>query len=148
VATLILGDNEIIDCDAALFVEGEEVLRLRDRLTDGQLVVDFDLRAANGTRIAKISKSYNAHVVEGYEHRRGPNWAEVVERSTGRIVARVDAPSLDAVRMVGTFYVRGYNVVIAWDGLVAGGNIISGNTIKGFNRAIALRRGSVMIGLQ
>jgi hypothetical protein len=147
-ATMILGDNEIIDCDAALFLEGEEVLRLRDRLKDGQLVVDFDLRAENGTRIAKISKSYDAHVVEGYEHRRGPNWAEVVERSTGRIVARVDATSLDTVRVVGTFNVRGFKVVIAEDCLVSGGNVISRNTVNGLKRAIALRRGAAMIGLQ
>jgi len=43
--------------------------------------------------------------------------------------------------------VRGYNVVIAWDGVVAGGNIISRNTIKG-SKAVALRRGAVVIALQ
>jgi hypothetical protein len=91
---MILGDNEIIDCDPALFLEGEEVLRLRDRLEDRQLVVDFTLRAENGTRIAKISKSYDAHVVEGYEHRRVPNWERLWREVRGALLrASMQRPS-------------------------------------------------------
>ena len=146
-ATMILGDNEIIDCAPALVLEGQEVFRLRDREKDGQLVVDFDLRAPDETRIAKVSKNYAAYVAEGFQHRSGINWSEVVERATGGVVARVDAPSLDAVRVVGVFWVNGYYVEITKDGLIADGVQISRNTIKGFGKAIAMKRGSVMIGL-
>jgi rhodanese-related sulfurtransferase len=140
-ATMILGDNEIIDCAAALVLEGHEVFRLRDRKKDGQLVVDFDLRAPDETRIAKVSKNYAAYVAKGFRHRSGINWSEVMERASGLIVARVDAPSLDAVRVVGLFCVNGYCVAISENGLIADGVTISRNTIKGFGKAIALKRG-------
>ncbi len=146
-ATMILGDNEIIDCAAALLLEGQEVFRLRDRGRDGQLVVDFDLRAPDETRIAKIVKNYPAYVAEGYERRSGLNWSEAVQTATGLIVARVDAPSLDAIRVVGLFCVNGYCLAITEDGLIADGVTISRNTMKGLKKAIALNRGSAMIGL-
>jgi hypothetical protein len=145
-ATVILGNNEITDCAAALVIEGEEVFRLHDRQKDGQLVVDFNLRAADGTRLAKIAKNYPAFVAEGYERRSGIDWSEVVERGTGLIVARVDAPSLDAVRVVGVFCVKGFHVEITENGLLMGGLMLSNNGFKGLGKAIALRRGSFEIG--
>jgi len=147
-ATVILGDNVITDCDDALVIEGEEVFRLHGRTKDGQLVVDFDLRAEDGTRIAKIGSNHVVHLAVGYTPRSGPGWSDVVEESTGRVVARVTAPFIDAVRMVGTCNVKGYHVEITEVGLVAGGSIITKNTIRGFKKAIALQRGSVMIGLR
>jgi hypothetical protein len=145
--TVILGDNVIIDCDAALILEGEEVFRLRERDGDGHLVVDFDLRAPDGSRIAKVAKNYVAYVAPGYEYRNCKGVAEVVERATGRVVARVEERARDTVAVTGTFNVNGYRVDITENGLRAGGVEISRNDIRGFRRAISLRRGSFTIGM-
>ncbi len=41
--TLVLGNNEILDCELALVIEQEEVFRLRARQPDGSLIVDLNL---------------------------------------------------------------------------------------------------------
>jgi hypothetical protein len=145
--TVVLGTNRIVDCDAALVVEGEEVFRLREHDRDGNLVVDFDVRAADDTRIAKIAKNYVAYAAPGYEFHNRTGVAEVVEASTGRVVARVEAQGPDTVAITGMFHVKGYTVLAAPDGLVAGGAVISGNEIRGAGKAIALKRGSIGIGV-
>src|SRR5215471_3543392 len=82
---VLLGTNRIIDCDAALVVEGEEVFRLREHNGDGNLVVDFDVRAADGSRIAKIAKNYVAYLAPDYEFRRRTGFAAVINETTGQV---------------------------------------------------------------
>ena len=144
--TVLLGTNRIVDCDAALVVEGEEVFRLREHDRDGNLVVDFDVRAVDDTRIAKISKNYVAYAAPGYGFRNRKGVAEVVGAS-GQVVARVEEQGPDTVAVTGMFHVKGYTVLVAPDGLVAGGVVMSGNEIRGFGKAIELKRGSVGIGV-
>ena len=52
--TVILGNNEILNCDAALVVEDEEVFRVRED-EHGALLIDCDIRNEAG-RIAKIAR--------------------------------------------------------------------------------------------
>jgi uncharacterized protein YdiU (UPF0061 family) len=47
---VLLGINTINDCDAALVVYNEKVFRLKERLGDGRLVCDFDVRDQSGNR--------------------------------------------------------------------------------------------------
>ncbi len=66
--TLMLGNNEIQNCDTALVVEGEEVFRLRERQHDGQLHVVF--------------------CVADVEPRSRPGRYKMVQKSTGNAVER------------------------------------------------------------
>ncbi len=145
--TVLLGSNRIVDCDSALVVEGAEVFRLRERGKDGHLVVDFDLRDASGTRIAKIAKNYVAHAAPGYEFSNRKGISEVIETATGQVVARVEERGPDTIAVTGTFNVKGYTVQITSDSLVAGGVTMDGNEIRGFGKAIELKRGSFGIGV-
>ena len=54
--TIILGNNEITNCDAALVIEGEEVFRIREEENDA-LMIDCDIRDQDGNRIAKIARN-------------------------------------------------------------------------------------------
>jgi len=123
------------------------VFRLRERDEDGALVVDFDLREANGKRIAKIAKNYVAYAAPGYEFRNRTGVAEVIETATGLVVARVEQQGPNTVAVVGTFHVNGYAVLIEPDRLVAEGLEMAGNEITGYGQAIVLRRGFTGIGL-
>jgi hypothetical protein len=145
--TLVLGDNEISNCDAAIVVEGVEVFRLRDRDRDGKLIVDFDLREPDGKRIAKIAKNYVAHAAEGYEHQNRPGVSEVVETHTGRVLARVEEVAPRRVRVTGTFCVEGLTVEITGTGVLLGTNLISGCRITGFGKAIEFDRKRLGIGV-
>lgn len=145
--TLVLGDNEVIDGEAAIVVEGENVFRLRERQYDGTLVVDFDLRAEDESRIAAITGNYVHYVAEGYEYRNRKGVAEVIEKATGRVVAQVREIAPDRLKVIGKFWVKGYNIDISEDGLVAGGLTMSGNRIQGFGKAIEFGRGHIGIGV-
>lgn len=145
--TLVLGDNEVANCDAAIVVEGVEVFRLRDRERDGKLIVDFDLREPDGKRIAKIAKNYVASAAEGYEHQNRTGISEVVETETGRAVARVEELAPRRVKVTGTFCVEGLTVQITDTGILLGTNRISGCRITGFGKAIQFDRKHLAIGV-
>lgn len=146
--TLLIGNNEIVDCDAALEIEGAEVFRLRDREHDGQLVVDFDLRDAAGNRIAKISKNHVVHVSEGFEVQSQPRLYRVIRKDTGDVYASVEEVSPRTLKLTGKFHANGLSVLIDDSKIVKGNTTISHNTIKGFDTAVELRRDSLAIGLK
>jgi len=145
--TVLLGSNRIIHCDAALVVEGEEVFRLHEHTWDGDLVVDFDIRAADGARIAKIAQNYVAHLAPEYEFRRWTGLAEVINKTTGQVVARAEQRGSDTVAITGTFHVNGYAVLITPTYVKASGVTTAGTEIRGYGKAIALTRGSTDIGV-
>jgi len=145
--TVLLGSNRIVHSDAALVVEGEEVFRLYEHTKDGNLVVDFDVRAADGARIAKIGQNYVAHLAPDYEFHRGTGLAEVINKATGQVVARAEQRGSDTVAITGTFHVNGYAVLITPNYLKASGVTTAGNEIRGYGKAIALTRGSTEIGV-
>lgn len=140
IGTLILGNNEIADCDTALVVEGEEVFRLRERLHDGQLVVDFDLRDEDDRRVAKISKNHVVYCAPHFEPRSQPGKYEVVRSDTGEAVATVEELSPGTLRLTGTFCVKGWKVFASLSGIQVAGITLSGNKIIGSRRAIVLGR--------
>ncbi len=144
--TVILGDNEIQNCDAALVVEGEEVFRLRERQHDGQLVVDFDLRDEGENRLAKIAKNHVVYCAPGLVPRSLPGKYEVLREETGEVLAAVEEVSPGTVRLTGTFCVRGWKVEASTSGVRIGGLFLSGNKIVGCGNAIVLGRAKAGIG--
>ena len=141
-----LGSNKIIDCDAVLFVNGQEVFRLRSRDSDGRLVCDFDLRSEDGERIAKIAKN---HIIvkgkDGFSYYTG-EMESPVKDSNGNMIARVQEIGLEHIAITGDFWIDGLHVRITDDALEIGGNLFVGNTISGFRKAIVIEKTGLGIG--
>jgi len=144
---VILGDNIILDCDAALFVNGTEVFRLRKRESDGRLMCDFDVRNKNGARIAKVANNNVVYAAEGYEVHQLPGESNIQD-TDGQFLARVRETSHDEIRITGEYWVDGLQVLISDDGLRSGGNLLSGNTVMGFGKAISIESNSLSIGIR
>jgi hypothetical protein len=142
---VLLGSNTINDCDAALVVNNEEVFRLRERLGDGRLVCDFDVRDQSGNRLAKIAKNNVVHAAEGYSVKNLER-ESYIEGPSGEIVAKVEEIAMDVIKVTGTFSIDHHTVVITDESLVSGGMTMSGNVISGFKKAIAINPNSFAIG--
>ena len=142
---VILGNNIIENCNAALIVNGTEVFRLRYRDKDGRLICDFDVRDKNGTRIAKIAKNNVVYAADGYEVHNLPR-ESYIQDSGGNILARVQEIGDDEIKITGEFWVDKHQVLISDDALMSGGVRMSGNTIRGFGKAISIEPNSISIG--
>ena len=140
-----LGGNTIIDCAAALVINGSEVFRLRQRESDGRLICDFDIHGKDDGRIAKIAKNNIVYAAEGYRVHNLPR-ESYVQGPDGSPVARVREVANDEIAITGVFWVKGHQVVITETSLVSGGITMSGNVIKGFGKAISINPGSFSIG--
>ncbi len=142
---VLLGSNVINDCDAALVVNNEEVFRLRERLGDGRLICDFDVRDQDGNRLAKIAHNNVVYAAEGYEVKNLEK-ESYIQGPSGEIIACVEEVDLDTIRITGRFCIEGHMVTINEKELVSGGLTVSGNMIGGFKKAIAITPNSVVIG--
>lgn len=142
-----LGNNQIVDCQNVLVIDGVEVFRLRDRDETLNLVVDFDVLGPNNERIAKVAKNYVAYAAAGYGFQNRPGVAKVIQEATGDEVVKVVASSPRAIKIIGTFWVGNYKVEITEDRLVMGGVTLAGNVIQGFRKAIELRKGAMGIAV-
>ncbi len=146
--TLLLGNNRIVDCDAALVVEGVEVFRLRERAHDGQLVVDFDLRDQTDERLATIAKNHVVHVSPSLEVKSQPGLYQVLNPQSGEVLASVEEITAGTVKVTGTFWIKGFCISVGEDETKIGGITFSRNTIQGFKTAIQVGRGTFGIGVQ
>lgn len=140
-----LGSNKIIECAAALVVNGVEVFRLRHRESDGKLICDFDLRDETGNRLAKVAKNNVVYAADGHEVHHLPR-ESYVQDPNGNIIARVQEVSGDEIKITGDFWIDGHHVLISDDALVSGGITMSGNTVRGFGKAISIEPNSFAIG--
>src|SRR3990172_6626421 len=84
-----LGGNTYINTPNLVVFKGTPVFRIR-RSDDGMLGIDFDVFDAKGQRVATFAKGV---VVQGdqanYQIDSGHDSYTVTERSTGRVIARV-----------------------------------------------------------
>ncbi len=142
---LILGNNEIIDCDAALVVNGVEVFRLRKRSGDERLVCDFDIRDKEGNRLAKVAKNNVVYAAEGHKVENIPRQSKVTD-ANGKVIACVQEIGLETIKVTGEFWIEGHNIAISDNGLVSGGITMSGNVINHCGKAISFSPGSYSIG--
>jgi hypothetical protein len=145
--TVVLGGNEITNCDAALVVNGVEVFRLRERGGDGQLVADFEIRDEADNLIAKVAKNNVVHARSGLQVQHAPTFSEVRDPTTGSALARAEEIGTLTIRLTGTFIIRGFRVVATEASLKINGLTMSGNKIVGFGKAIDLRPGQIGIGV-
>jgi hypothetical protein len=143
---MILGTNEIQNCDAALVVEGMEVFRLRARSGDDQLVADFEVRDETEELVAKVAKNNIVYARPGLEVKHGSDFSEVANADTGELIARAEEISQGVVRIIGTFIVNGFAVEITEEFMKLGGVTLSGNKIMGSGNAISLQSGNMGIG--
>jgi hypothetical protein len=145
--TVTLGNNDIIDCDSVLLIEGEEVFRLRE--DEGRLLVDCDLMNDKDQRLAKIVRNTPVMVAEGFKaHIKPGEPTEVIYQPTGQVVAHFERLAPRHLKITGVFCAKGYAVSIVEDGLAShDGKLIMQNcAVKGFATAISLTRGASGIG--
>jgi len=133
----------VVDCQAALVVDGAEVFRLRDRDRDGKLIVDFDIREPGGQRIAEVSKNYVANAGPAHEYRNRTGMAEIVERATGRRVVRVQELGLRHVRVLGTLWIGNLRVDIGESAIVVGDSSMSDIVMRGGGTAVTIGRSGI-----
>lgn len=151
--TLVLGNCEIKDCEAALVVTGSqkkklEVFRLREREEDGTLIVDFDVRDKDGKLLTKVFKNHVTHAEPGYRFTNSQGCAEVVEEATGKPIVRVEALSLRVVRVTGVFCFDGVFFHLSEDDGIRfpNGNILDRCVIENCGAAIVLSHGQILVG--
>jgi hypothetical protein len=145
--TVTLGNNDIIDCAAALLIEGEEVFRLRE--DEGQLLVDCDMLNDKGPRMARIVRNTPVMVAEGFKaHIKPGEPTQVIYEATGQVVARFERKGPRHVKITGVFCANGYAVSLTENGLFShdGRLAMQNSAVKGFGTAISLTRGAAMIG--
>ena len=144
--TIILGNTEITNCDAALVIEGEEVFRIREE-ENGALMIDCDIREQDGNRIAKIARNSVVFAADGFRAQLTPGQpAEVIRRATGEVMAKIERLSQRKIKVAGSFWVDGIGVVATGDGLFVGRMRISKNTFRGWGTAIKLGHGQAGLG--
>jgi len=143
----LLGSNVINNCDAALYVNGEQVFRLREGSNNGQLICDFDVLDSNGKRIAKIAKNRVVHVADGFTYESIANRSRVVG-SEGEIVASVERIDENTIKINGTFHVKGHTITVTDTSLQSSGMTMSGNFISGFGKGISVEPDNFEIGSQ
>jgi len=144
--TVILGNTEITNCDAALVLEGEEVFRIREE-ENGALMIDCDIRDQEGNRIAKIAQSSVVFTADGFRAQLAPGQpAEVIRKATGEVMAKIERLGQRKIKVAGSFWVDGIGVVAKRDGLFVGPTLISKNTFRGWGTPIKLGRGQAGLG--
>ena len=147
--TMILGSNEIANCDAALILEGEEVFRVEEG-GKGDLIINFDLRDKQGKRIAKMLRNTFAFLAPGHVNRFSPNRRSEVQMIGGQLISRIERLGPRRISVDGTFNVEGGGcyVVAAPHGLFIPGNqqMLQGKKFYGDGTAIRLTRHSMSIG--
>ena len=145
--TIILGNNEITNCAAALVIEGDEVFRLRED-EQGELLIDCDIRNQQGERLAKIARNHVAYAAPGFEGRVQPGQpAQVVHQATGQVVAHIERLGRRRVKVNGCFCVNGAWVLATDAGIFLANSATICNTgFEGWGTAIKPDRGAFALG--
>ena len=139
--TIVLGNTEITNCDAALVIEGEEVFRIREE-ENGALMIDCDIRDQDGNRIAKIDRNSVVFAAVGFRAQLAPGQpAEVIRKATGEVMAKIERLGQRKIKVAGSFWVDGIGVVAKRDGLFVGPTLISKKPFRGWGTPIKLGRG-------
>ncbi len=142
---VLLGNNAIDNCDAAVVVNGIEVFRLRERAADERLVCDFDVRDKAGRLLAQVAKNSVVMAAQGYKVENSARESSVIGPS-GRVIARVEEVERNTVKITGEFWIGSYHVVITDQALTLGGCTLSGRTFSACGKAIILGPGSATVG--
>jgi hypothetical protein len=145
--TVTLGNNDIVNCDAALMIEGEEVFCLREE--EGRLLVDCDVLNAKGVRLAKVVRNTPIVVAPGFRvHIKPGEPTQVVSEMSGRVLASFERKGPRHVKISGVFCVNGYCVFIDETAVRTSDPSFrfSLTTVHGCGTALSLKRGQVELG--
>lgn len=95
-----LGGNTYIDTPDLIVYQGKSVFRVRRNEEDGVLGIDFDVFDSKGQRIATFKKGIVAQGDEAnYKIDTGPDTYSVTERSSGRLIARVQRRNVQGAEL-------------------------------------------------
>jgi hypothetical protein len=130
--TLILGNNEVTNCAAALRLDGEEVFRIRENAETGEFLIDCDLRNQQSQRIAKIARNAVPYVADGYQARVGPRQpTEVIHEASGQVVGRIQRLAPRRIKVTGCFCVNGYWTLATEEAVFLPGDVVIANNLQG-----------------
>jgi hypothetical protein len=136
-----LGGNTYINTPNLIVYKGTPVFRIR-RSDDGTLGIDFDVFDAKGQRVATFAKGI---VVQGdeanYKIESGHETYSVTERSSGRVVARVQRRGVQGAELdvhVHMYLPNGFLLDAGPKATNLGGVTLSGNVIKSCGAGIAI----------
>ena len=136
-----LGGNTYINTPNLVVFKGTPVFRIR-RSDDGMLGIDFDVFDAKGQRVATFAKGV---VVQGdqanYQIDSGHDSYTVTERSTGRVIARVQRRGVQGAELdvsVRMYLPNGFLLDAGPQATNLGGATLVGNTFKNCGAGIAI----------
>lgn len=137
-----LGGNTYINTPNLIVYKGTSVFRIRRSDEDGILGIDFDLYDKLGKRIATFAKGV---VVQGdeanYLIESGHDAYAVTERSTGRVVARVQRRGVTSAELevhVHMYLPNGFLLDAGPNATNLGGATLIGNTFENCGAGIAI----------
>lgn len=137
-----LGGNTYINTPNLIVCNGTPVFRIRRNDDDGMLGVDFDVFDSKGQRIAPFAKGV---VVQGdqanYQIHSGHDVYSVTERSTGRVIARVQRRDVQGAEIdvsVHMYLPNGFLLDAGPQETNLGGMTVSGSTFENCGAGIAI----------
>ena len=137
-----LGGTRYINTPNLVVVDDVPLFRLRRSDEDGMLGIDFDVFNAQGKRVATFAKSV---VVQGdkanYDVQTGHETYTVTERSSGRVIARVQRRNVEGAELdvhVHTYLPDGFLLDAGPDGTNLPGFQMIGGTISDCPGAIGI----------
>jgi len=137
-----LGGNYFINCVSLITFNNQPVFRkIERRDTDGKLGLDFDVYNDKGQKIATIRRG---NVVQGdtqaYEMRHLADCDKVIEKSTGRIIVKIDKKPSDAdiAVSVNMYLQNGFLLEATSDKINVGSSQLIGSTFSNCKTGIAL----------
>lgn len=86
--------------------------------------------------------------VEGFVVRNLPTESYVVEEKSGTVYARVKEVSSGTLQIEGDFWINGLNVRVNSGEMIVNTNLLAGNIMVGFGKAICVERGGFGIGFR
>jgi hypothetical protein len=137
-----LGGNIYINTPNLIVYKGTPIFRIRRSENDGILGIDFDVYDKGGKRIATFAKGI---VVQGdaanYTIQSGHDAYSVTERSTGRVIARVQRRGVEGAELdvhVHMYLPDGFLLDAGPYATNLGSNTVIGNTFRNRPAGIAI----------
>ena len=137
-----LGGNTYINTPNLVVYKGTPVFRIRRNDDDGMLGIDFDVFDGKGQRIATFVKGV---VVQGdeanYQIESGHDAYSVTERSSGRVIARVQRRGVQGAELdvhVRMYLPNGFLLDTGPQETNLGGAKLFGNTFENCGAGIAI----------
>ena len=144
--TIIFGSNRISNCNSVVKINDREIFRIRERASDGKLIVDFEIRNPNGEIIYKVAKNNVVVAIDGYEIQHGSNFSRVTNISDKSVLIEVIENKTDEIEINGNFSMEGFDVIATSGGTNINSNQFIGNVIDGCGSGITINADGIGLG--